>query len=114
MNLPSSRASALTPFGARHAPSHKRVRRLKDLRRMTALALAMALVFQILSLATKAHAALGTVGSGFTVTAGDLNFILKQIKIAEMHATTLTASNPCGTLLTQPADGIPDAEHVPD
>src|SRR4051795_6665841 len=115
MNLQPSPASALTPFGARHARSHKRVRRMKDLRRMTALALAMALVFQVLALAaTRAHAVLGTVGSGFTVTAGDLNFILKQIKIAERHATTLTASNPCGTLLAQPGDGIPDAEQVPD
>src|SRR3954454_14825611 len=115
MNLQPSPASALTPFGARHARSHKRVRRMKDLRRMTALALAMALVFQVLALAaTRAHAVLGTVGSGFTVTAGDLNFILKQIKIAERHTTTLTASNPCGTMLAQPGDTIPDAEQVPD
>src|SRR3954447_22740088 len=115
MNLQPSPASALTPFGARHARSHKRVRGMKDLRRITSLVLAMALVFQVLALAaTRAHAVLGTVGSGFTVTAGDLNFILKQIKIAERHATTLTASNPCGTLLAQPGDGIPDAEQVPD
>src|SRR3954451_23499729 len=115
MNLQPSPASALTPFGARHARSHKRVRGMKDLRRITALVLAMALVFQVLALAaTRAHAVLGTVGSGFTVTAGDLNFILKQIKIAERHTTTLTASNPCGTLLAQPGDGIPDAEQVPD
>src|SRR3954454_25053056 len=115
MNLQPSPASALTPFGARHARSHKRVRWLKDLRRMTALALAMALVFQVLALAaSRAHAALGTVGSGFTVTAGDLNFILKQIKIAERHTTTLSPSNPCGTLLATPGDGIPDSEQVPD
>src|SRR4051794_7622762 len=115
MNLQPSPASALTPFGARHARSHKRVRWLNDLRRMTALALAMALVFQVLALAaSRAHAALGTVGSGFTVTAGDLNFILKQIKIAERHTTTLSPANPCGTLLNQVGDGIPDAEQVPD
>jgi len=72
-------------------------------RRTTVFVLALALVFQVLSLATRtAHAALGTVGSGFTVTAGDLNFILKQIRIAERHTTTLTPSNPCGTLLNQP------------
>src|ERR1700712_5537334 len=63
----------------------------------------------------------GPVGNGFVVTAGDLGFILKQIKIAERHTTTLTASNQCGTLLNTPAtaanpagDGIPDAEQVPD
>ena len=38
-------------------------------------------------------------GNGFVVTAGDLSFILKQIKIAERHAATLTAANPCGTLV---------------
>ena len=31
----------------------------------------------------------GPVGAGFTVTAGDLSFILKQIKIAERHTSTL-------------------------
>ena len=46
-----------------------------------------------------AHAAAGPVGNGFTVTAGDLAFILKQIKIAERHAATLTPANPCGTLV---------------
>ncbi len=38
--------------------------------------------------------AVAPVGQGFTVTAGDLTFILKQIKIAERHATTLTAAEP--------------------
>src|SRR3954449_4645165 len=114
MNLQPSPASALTPFGARHARGHERVRGLKDLRRMTALVLALALVFQVLSIAAHAAVNPGPVGNGFTVTAGDLNFILKQIKIAERHATTLTASNPCGTLLAQPGDTIPDAEQVPD
>jgi Ca2+-binding RTX toxin-like protein len=54
------------------------------------------------------------VGAGFTVTPGDLAFILAQIRIAERHATTLTGTNPCGTLLAQPGEGIPDAEQVPD
>ena len=39
------------------------------------------------------------VGSGFTVTPGDLAFIMKQIKISEHHAATLTAADPCGTLV---------------
>jgi Ca2+-binding RTX toxin-like protein len=50
----------------------------------------------------------GTVGSGFTVTPGDLAFILKQIKIAEHHAATYTAANPCGTLVGSGPDQIPD------
>src|SRR5438270_8720655 len=107
-------AVPLSPFGARHRGQHK-PRGLGMPRRTTVFVLALALVFQVLSLAAHtAHAALGTVGNGFTVTAGDLGFILKQIKIAERHTTTLTASNPCGTLLAQPNDGIPDAEQVPD
>ena len=62
----------------------------------------------------QAAAAPAPVGNGFVVTPGDLSFILKQIKIAESHATTQTASDPCGTLLAQPGDGIPDSEQVPD
>ncbi len=54
------------------------------------------------------------VGSGFTVTASDLAYILKQIKISESHAATLTPSNPCGTLVATPGDGIPDANQIPD
>ena len=48
------------------------------------------------------------VGSGFTVTPGDLAFILKQIKIAEHHAATATPANPCGTLVGSGPDQIPD------
>src|SRR2546423_10265705 len=51
----------------------------------------------------------GVVGNGFVVTPGDLAFILKQIKIAEHHAATLTPANPCGTLLGPGPDQIPDA-----
>src|SRR4051794_27299109 len=76
--------------------------------------LAAAFCMQGLVAMTAAKAALGPVGNGFTVTAGDLSFILKQIKISERHATTLTGSNPCGTLVAQPGDGIPDTEQVPD
>ena len=39
------------------------------------------------------------VGQGFTVTASDLQHILKQIKIAEHHAGLATAANPCAGLL---------------
>src|SRR3954447_15638836 len=49
------------------------------------------------------------VGNGFTVTPGDLQFILKQIKIAERHSVTATPANPCGTLVGPAPDQIPDA-----
>ncbi len=55
-----------------------------------------------------AAAAPAAVGQGFTVTAGDLAFILKQIRISERHSATLTASNPCGTLVGPNANQIPD------
>ena len=52
-------------------------------------------------------------GQGFTVTTGDLKFILKQIKIAEhhrdAHATIRATRGPCGALV-----GIPDADQIPD
>jgi len=73
-----------------------------------------AVVIALLGGVPAATAAPGPVGNGFTVTPGDLAFILKQIKISERHATTLTASNQCGTLVAQPGDNIPDAEQVPD
>ncbi|MFL6177273.1 MAG: peroxidase family protein, partial [Ornithinibacter sp.] len=47
-------------------------------------------------------------GNGFVVTAGDLTFILKQIKIAERHSATFTATNPCGSLVGPASDQIPD------
>jgi hypothetical protein len=58
------------------------------------------------------------VGAGFDVTAGDLNFIIKQIKIAEPHTVTLSEAEPCATLVDRnPAgvdDGIPDSQQVPN
>jgi hypothetical protein len=49
------------------------------------------------------------VGSGFTVNAADIAFILKQIKISEQHALTATAADPCGTLVGPGPNQIPDA-----
>ncbi len=47
-----------------------------------------------------AAAAQAPVGQGFTVTAADLDFILKQIKISEHHAANTTpTTGPCGALL---------------
>jgi hypothetical protein len=53
-----------------------------------------------------AQGAVAPVGQGFTVTPADLAFILKQIKIAERHAATLTPANPCGTLVGPGPDPI--------
>ncbi len=55
-----------------------------------------------------AVAAVGPVGAGFSVTSGDLAYILKQIKVAERHAGTLSAGNPCGTLVGPAANQVPD------
>src|SRR6476646_223532 len=63
---------------------------------------------------SRAKAATPPTGQGFTVTPGDLKFILKQINIAEQHSATLSPSHPCDTLVNQPGDNIPDANQIPD
>ncbi len=47
------------------------------------------------------------VGSGFTITAADLAFILKQIKIAENHAANYTPDNICGGLVGNGPNQVP-------
>ena len=50
-------------------------------------------------------------GQGFTVTPGDLHFILKQIKIAEHHSrrrSTTPTRHPCGALVGPGPNQIPD------
>ena len=55
-------------------------------------------------------AAAAPVGQGFVVTTADLAYILKQIKIAEAHvANTTSATGPCGALVGQGANQVPDA-----
>src|SRR3954469_14765801 len=93
-------------------PRHRGRRfRLPDRRRLVATASALliptALVVQVAGVPAT-NAAVGPIGSGFTVTPGDLSFILKQIKIAERHAATLSASDPCGTLVGPNPNQIPD------
>ncbi len=58
--------------------------------------------------AVRAAAAVAPVGQGFTVTATDLAFILKQIKISEQHAATLSPAHPCDTLVGPGPNQIPD------
>ena len=73
----------------------------------SALAIPAALIVQVGGIPAT-NAAPAPTGNGFVVTAGDLAFILKQIKIAERHSATLTADNPCGTLVGPNPDQIPD------
>ena len=63
---------------------------------------------------SRAKAATPPTGQGFTVTTGDLKFILKQINIAEQHSASLSPGHPCDTLVDQPGDNIPDANQIPD
>ncbi|MCW2761480.1 MAG: heme peroxidase [Marmoricola sp.] len=91
--------------GLRAEPPRSRSRRAVALVTAAVLPAAMALQLGALPGAT---AAAGPTGSGFTVSAGDLAFILKQIKIAERHASTYTPANPCGTLVGPAANQIPD------
>src|SRR5438067_3995892 len=89
---------------------------LKPRRKRARIGLALVSVLVIATAAglgvgrNSAHAGVSNVvGNGFTVTPGDLAFILKQIKIAEHHAATATPANPCGTLVGPGPDQIPDA-----
>ncbi|MDD0858232.1 peroxidase family protein [Arthrobacter alpinus] len=60
--------------------------------------------------ATSLAATAAPIGSGFTVTASDLAYILKQIKIAEAHvANTTSTTGPCGALIGTGPNQIPDA-----
>ena len=84
------------------------------------------------SAGTVANAAVGPVGSGFTVTPSDLAFILRQIKIAERHSRAFQGTEPtqapnpdvqndpqyCASLLPGPLTSpvVPDVfpDQVPD
>jgi hypothetical protein len=87
--------------------SHQRARRTGRAR-IAGIAAAATTVAMFTPLLTPTADAAAPPGAGFTVTAGDLSFILKQIKISERHAATLTASNPCGTLVGPGRFQIPD------
>src|SRR4051794_10341360 len=86
----------------------------RAIHRAAALSAMLFLVAEIASVAVStvrpgtAEAAPAPAGQGFTVTPGDLHFILKQIQIAEHHAATQTPANMCGTLIGPDANQIPD------
>jgi len=89
--------------------------------RAVALGSAILLPFALVPFVT-ASAAVAPVGNGFTVTAGDLGFILKQIKIAERHSMSIDGTYPgvpanpnptgdpvyCQSMIGRAADQIPD------
>ena len=83
-----------------HHPSRRRGRLARPGR---LLAAACALTLPVALFAPVSAAAAAPVGQGFTVTASDLDFILKQIKIAEHHAEY--QANPPAPL-TGPCDGL--------
>ena len=113
------------PVTTRHAMSRLRrprrrgadgflAKRRRTIALLTALVMPAAFALQLGAMSAPAVGAPAPTGNGFVVSAGDLSFILKQIKISERHSTTLTASEPCATLVNRPGDNIPDAEQVPD
>src|SRR4029077_2773114 len=81
--------------------------RLSHPSRWVAVGAAFAIPVAMLAPAVSAQA-VAPPGNGFVVTAGDLSFILKQIKIAERHSATRTPADPCGTLVGPATDQIPD------
>ncbi len=98
---------------SRNAPPTKTrpTSRIRRRRRLTAvvatLAVATTTVLQAVIATTPATAEAAPVGQGFTVTTSDLAFILKQIKIAERHTRTLTAAEPCSTMIGTGVNQIP-------
>ncbi|NUR05510.1 MAG: heme peroxidase [Nocardioidaceae bacterium] len=110
----------MTTFGAGRTPArHKAEKGESERRRRRATAVVAVLLIvagvlvQVVA-PSASQAATAPVGQGFTVTKGDLAYILKQITISERHAATFTAEDPCKGLLAEPGDGIPDSEQVPD
>jgi Ca2+-binding RTX toxin-like protein len=96
-------------FACRKVDGQRRV--FSQPTRIVAAGTAMALL-SFLGLTTSvvgANAVVAPVGQGFTVTPSDLAFILKQIKISERHAATLSPAHPCDTLIGSAPDQIPDA-----
>ena len=68
-------------------------------RRLLAALVALAISIPTAAVITPATAT-AAVGQGFSITASDLSYILKQIKIAENHvANTTPATGACGALL---------------
>jgi Ca2+-binding RTX toxin-like protein len=107
---------AANAMHAGHAlqPNHRQRRSRRGTRsgtfRLISAATALALPIAVGLPMVNANAVVAPVGQGFTVTASDLAFILKQIKIAEAHvANTTSETGPCGALIGTGPNQIPDA-----
>ena len=68
-------------------------------RKVTAGALALLIGVGIVPSVLAPAVSAAPVGQGFTVSPSDLAYILKQIKISEAHAATLSPEHPCDTLI---------------
>src|SRR4051812_14616799 len=106
--------SAMSGTSRACSTRHTRHRVWHAIHRTAAVSAMLFLIAEITAVAIstvrpgEARAATAPTGQNFTITPGDLHFIMKQIKIAEHHSATLTASNPCGTLVGPGPDQIPD------
>src|SRR3954469_20311716 len=99
------------PRGRHRRPGRPGGLRMRPARTVAAAsAVLVSAVLGVPATAVNASAAAAPVGQGFTVTASDLAFILKQIKIAETHvANTTSATGPCGALVGKGPNQVPDA-----
>src|SRR3954470_772672 len=103
---PTTEIDRATTAARSHRP--QRFPRLRHRGRAAAvIGLALASI-AVTSVNGPATAAPAPVGNGVVGTAGDLSFILKQIKIAERHSATQTPANPCSTLVGPASDQVPD------
>src|SRR6476620_290985 len=127
--LRARREAALQRTRASRAPSaHSGWKRGRKVQVAAAVAATLGILGTGLVTGAGSPASAGTVGSGFTVTASDLAFILKQIKIAERHVRSIDGTQPgqpanphlaptdplydpqyCASLIGPNADQIPDA-----
>ena len=98
------RNDVLTRLGIKTDAGKLRKRRMITLSVVTSLILG-----GIVNTAGPAGVSAAPVGAGFDLEASDLAFILKQVQIAENHVDdTTVATGPCGTLLGDDPDQIPE------
>ncbi|MEI7618590.1 MAG: peroxidase family protein [Actinomycetota bacterium] len=106
-NLKARRTQVLERAATAARPSRSNDGNTRQ-RRFVALGLAVTmLATAAVAVAGNLGASAAPVGQGFTVTPSDLDYILRQIKVAEHHALTATAADPCAGLLGTGPDQIP-------
>src|SRR3954451_9563654 len=87
--LRSRKEAVLQRTRASRGDSFAGVRSKRKIQIVAAVAATVGILSTGLVTGAGSPASAGTVGSGFTVTASDLAFILKQIKIAERHVRSI-------------------------